>query len=205
MTQIQSFPPQAYSKETISEAFMWLQSQPDEVKKQATHTEALLCLYLKNKSQQYWASKTNTSINNNANNFNDQLQEIALEVSPKNQTKLHSNGHPSGQEVENIIDNSKKTEPSFNTPLSHTLNGSHFNGSNNVTTSHTPKKREEVPTLDLGDILDEKSLNSLHKTKTKFNLSSNKEAARLLISLGFDQIKSFLSNTTQSDLEDHQT
>ena len=198
----QNFPPQAYSKETISEAFMWLQSQPDEVKKKATHTEALLSLYLKNKSQQYWASKTNSSINNNANNFNDQLQEIALEVSPnQNQTRPYSNEHSngSGQEIENITDTSK-TKSNFNIPLSHTLNGS-----NNETSFDLLKKSEEAPSLNLEDILDAKSLDSLHKTKTKFNLSSNKEAARLLISLGFDQIKSFMSNSPSSDSEDHQT
>ncbi len=188
--QTQNFPPQAYSKETISEAFMWLQSQPDEIKKRATHTEALLSLYLKNKSQKYWAAKTNTSINNSVNDFNDQLQEIALEVSP-NQTQPHANG------------NTLITEPDFNNPLSHRLNDP-----SHSTTVNFINKKEEGHTLDtkqdIEDMLDEKSLTSLHRTKAKFNLSSNKEAARLLISLGFEQVKSLMPDKpAQSDSENH--
>ena len=188
--QTQTFPPQAYSKETISEAFMWLQSQPDEVKKQATHTEALLSLYLKNKSQKYWAAKTNTSINNSTNNFNDQLQEIAMEVS-SDPNQPYSNRH------------TPITEPDFNKPLSHTLNDS-----DPSTTFNVINKKEEpcIPDIkqDLEQILDTKSLNSLHTTKAKLNLSSNKEAARLLISLGFEQVKSLIPDTsTQSNLENY--
>ena len=203
MVHTQTFPPQAYSKETISEAFTWLQSQPDEIKKKATHTEALLSLYLKNKSQQYWIAKTNTSISNDTNNFNNELQEIALELSP-DQTQATSQSYSNRHGLENTTpQNTSTVEPIFNKP-SNTLNGS-----SHTAFSHPLRKKEEDHTLDtkqdIEDILDVKSLNSLHRTKTKFNLSSNKEAARLLISLGFEQIKSLISDSSiQPDLEDPQ-
>ena len=187
--QPQSFPPQAYSKETISEAFTWLQSQPDEVKKKATHTEALLSLYLKNKSQRYWATKTNTPVNHSSNNFNNELQEIASELSSdptRDTTQSYSNGQ------ENTIPNTSSHQPP------NTLNDSH-----QPVFSNSLREKEENHTdikPNLEDILDTKSLNFLHRTQTKFNLSSNKEAARFLISLGFEQIKSFLSNNP-SDLK----
>ena len=186
----QTFPPQAYSKETISEAFMWLQSQPEEVKSKATHTEALLSLYLKNKSQRYWAAKTNTSINNGANNFNDELQEIALKLSPK-QTQTTSQPHSNGHVSDHHIQNGSTVEPTFNEPL-HSLNGSSQGISSDPQRDNTEDNSLKNAKLNLESILDIKSLNLLHKTQDKLNLSSNREAARLLICLGFEKIKSFL-------------
>ena len=200
----QTFPPQAYSKETISEAFMWLQSQPEDVKSKATHTEALLSLYLRNKSQKYWAAKTNTSINNGTSHFNDELQEIALNLSPS-QAQTTSQPYTNGANEhvpETHVQESSTVEPAFNKPP-HSLNGS----SQSVLPNSQGNKEEhhvldtKKPTIE--DVLDTKSLNLLRRTQVKLNLSSNKEAARLLICLGFEQIKSLLPSEDQLDSKGH--
>jgi hypothetical protein len=40
-----NLPPQAYTRETLTQAFNWLQSQPDAVKKLAPNPDSLVALY----------------------------------------------------------------------------------------------------------------------------------------------------------------
>ena len=200
MIQTKDFPPQAYTKETVSEAFIWLQSQPDEVKKTVTHTNQLVSLYLKNKCQQYWTSKTNASKNTDGNHdFNNQLQEMALEMTSLAQTAEDPDTHLNGNSP---ISNEKKDQtssvncltvpkPRHNTSSSNSLNGS---ASSNSTSSNFPhqndiQNQETLLSTDLKKVLDVKSLKALEDAKTKLNLSSTVEAARLLITLGLEQIK----------------
>lgn len=209
MTQAKDFPPQAYTKETVSEAFMWLQSQPDEVKKMATHTSQLVSLYLKDKCQQYWASKTNASSNENGNihSFNDQLQKMALEMTPLTHTDKNSHTHLNGN---SLTSNGKDIEtPSTNcftvpksehgTSSSHSLNGSASNSMPSDFISQDDMQNQKTLSSmdtksDFKQILDAKSLEALEDTKVKLNLSSHVEAARALITLGFEQVKSLFSS-----------
>ena len=172
MTQTTEFPPQAYTKETISEAFMWLQSQPEEVKKLATHTQQLVALYLKDKSQQYWASQTNTT--DQTAHFNGQLQKMASKM-PQNTTMPdpHNGNGGNGKHPEN---GEASPPPPYDT------------------------QRQQTPGQDQASLegyLDRRSLDLLDQVKTHLNLSSKVEANRLLITLGYDKIKSLFLDVSQ--------
>lgn len=252
--QAKDFPPQAYTKETVSEAFTWLQSQPDEVKKQATQTHQLIALYLKDKSQQYWTSKTKTPVED----FKSQLQDMAQnhadsktkktphqnttstlttsnnelpqtmdEPAPHNDHH-HQNGsftlsndspvesshshfisnesshqldkdpsHPIAKKQ--ASDNIKETCPingqypsqgPSTTPHSRPLSSSANDSKRHNFVTQSSLSKSELCVFK--EALDATSLTALEQVKSQLNLSSFLEANRLLIALGFEQIKSLL-------------
>ncbi len=166
--QSSNFPPQAYTKETISEAFTWLQSQPEDVKKRATGTTQLVSLYLRAKSQQYWTSEANSPVqkSHSDSQFKDQLQKMALDSlssplpsSPPPQDKnLHSLTVSSVDPAENYLNGHNSSHNG------HEIYKEHHNGINRVHKpldhSATTKAKESSYTSEVTSDQNTSSLNS---------------------------------------------
>ena len=155
-------PPEAFTKETLQEAFQWLQSQPDSVRELVHTPESLVSLYRK-------AQRQNPDAPVSSKNFMNELKTLAkgLEAfsDPPTQT-------PAKQPTAKL--KFEKTTP----PIEKTI-------------KPEPQKTLSSPQPVLGLNLDQKSIQSISEVQRRFNLSSENEALRLLIALGYEKFNSF--------------
>ena len=70
-----TIPPQAYTREMLSTAFNWLQTQPESVKKLATTPDALVGLYMR--AQRYGHSSLETEAPVSSQAFMSDLKNLA--------------------------------------------------------------------------------------------------------------------------------
>jgi hypothetical protein len=70
-----TLPPQAYTRETLSMAFNWLQSQPEAVRKMATSPDVLIGLYTR--SLRYGTSQLDADAPVSSQNFISNLKNLA--------------------------------------------------------------------------------------------------------------------------------
>lgn len=139
-------PPQAYTKDTLVQAYAWLQSQNESIKEIATSPDNLVSLYLKAKSQGESALERPS-----IKNFKSELKSLAGTLS---EFEVMDSDKPSSVRV--------RSNPSA--PIS------------------------TAPTTDTQN-LDLQSLTMIQEVKTKLNLSSEQEALRLLLSVGYNHTK----------------
>lgn len=168
-----NLPPQAYTRETLAAAFEWLKTQPDSVKQLASSSDILVGLYLQ---------------------FRRRKQEgfgpIDSRVDPLNEDAPVS-GEQFKSELKNLAQGLEQfTEPKLNSSMA---SPSHVMKSAPKSSVRTAPPRETPPSLGLG--LDPQSRDRLLMIQQKLNLSSETEAVRLLISLGFDKIQDILPRT----------
>jgi hypothetical protein len=140
-------PPQAFTKDTLQKAYVWLLSQPAGIKEMASTQDMLISLYLK-AQRNGEASLEAPSIQN----FKQELKSLAGMI---------GDFSPNGNSA---------TTPSSNTSVQ-----------NNSLSS------TNVAALIAG--LDQQSSNAILEVKQNLNLSSDVEALRALIALGYKQLK----------------
>ena len=182
-------PPQAYTKETLAKAFAWLQTQNDSIKELASAPDILVSLYLKTKMQ-----GENSLERPSIQNFKNELKSLAgmmgefevAETFPTTSTnrdpKSHSgslfanggNGLAHAQAHANT-----QTQTSIQNPPPHPL-----------PTAATAATAAPFSTSVSG--LDSRSLAMIQEVKNGLNLSSDAEALRALIALGYRGVKSLL-------------
>ena len=68
-----NLPPQAYTRDTLTTAFNWLQAQPESVKRMAPNPDALVALYMR--SQRYCGAETEAPVS--SQNFISDLKQLA--------------------------------------------------------------------------------------------------------------------------------
>ena len=150
-------PPQAYTKETLTQAFAWLQTQGAAIRELATTPDVLVSLYQKaklNGEASLWPS---------VQNFKSELKSLAGMMGE------FESSHPAqAPEAGPIPQVMTYTPPPTPAPVAPAVQNS----------------KSVIPALDA------KSLNILTEVKNEFNLSSEQEALRMLISLGYKKIKS---------------
>jgi hypothetical protein len=156
-------PPQAYTKETLQKAYTWLLSQSPSIKDMASTQDMLISLYLK-AQRNGDASLETPSIQN----FKQELKSLAGLMGDLQTPNNGSNQHSPKQAT---------AAPASAAPAlgSQSL---FQNSESNVRTDSSLMAQ-----------LDPTSLQALADVKTTFNLSSEVEALRVLISLGYKQFK----------------
>jgi hypothetical protein len=162
-------PPQAYTKETLTQAFAWLQTQNPNLKELATTPDILISLYQKaklNGEASLWPS---------VQNFKSELKSLAGMMGEFDSSTGVLAAQPAG---------AAKTEPASNPiPVPQ------------PSISQAPAPMASLPTVSnqtsksVASGIDSKSWAMLVEVKSEFNLSSEQEALRLLISLGYKKIK----------------
>ena len=164
-------PPQAYTKETLVKAYAWLQVQSENIKELATTPDVLVSLYLRAKLQGE-ASLERPSIQN----FKNELKNLAGMMGEFEVIEPESFARKAPQ------------APTIR------LRSQDFNRQETPTeptaTPHLPPQHEifHGRTSEL-DPLDARSQSMIQEVKTRFNLSSDSEALRLLIATGHNQLK----------------
>ena len=89
-----TLPPQAYTREILTSAFNWLQTQPESVKKLATTPDALVGLFMR--AQRYGASSMELDAPVSSQNFISDLKNLAEGLKQFEKPKLQQ-GHQANQ------------------------------------------------------------------------------------------------------------
>jgi len=163
-------PPQAYTKETLTQAFAWLQTQGPAIRELATTPDVLVSLYQKaklNGEASLWPS---------VQNFKSELKSLAGMMGE------FENSQSFG------MSSSETTPPqvmTYTPPQQNSLQGASVQS-----TTQSPAPSINQTSKSVAPSLDAKSWGILLEVKNEFNLSSEQEALRMLISLGYKKIKS---------------
>lgn len=168
-------PPQAYDKEVLAKAFTWLQTQPKGIKELATSSDVLVSLYIKAKlNGDAYLERPSVQ------NFKSELKSLAgiiQNFEPNEEKLVDSLGKkpasiPQGQHLP------QNQAPNFVPPLQI------------PTPTLAPAQEIKVQALAPGNpALDDQSQAMIREVKELFNLSSESEALRLLISTGSRALK----------------
>lgn len=157
-------PPQAYTRETLAQAYNWLKSQPQNIQDLAKSPDILVSLYMK------------------AQLHGESFLERPSLVNFKNDLK-----HLAGMMGEFDTGN-----PAQSTSTPKATGNASFGGTNSFNSGFTQAPPSEPPQTasDYRSSLDGRSLAMLGDIKNQFNLSSETEALRMLIALGYQKLKS---------------
>lgn len=156
-------PPQAYTRDQLTAAYAWVQTQPDSIRRMAETSDALVALYLKAKRSGDGMIEAPVS----EKNFKDSLKTLKAELDMFSDTTLKPQAAP----IE--VAKPEETLRTFQ-PLSQS--------SSKAQIRTTPQNHV--------DDLDPRSRSMLQKIQERFNLSSESEALRMAIVLGFERVQS---------------
>lgn len=158
-------PPQAYTKETLSKAFDWLQYQPDPVKQVATSPDALVGLFLK--AQRQGIDNIDVDAPVSSKKFLSDLKNLKKDIAQFEEPESSSLVSPTSINAQ--LQNAVQTQVTQTT-----------------TVSETKSMSVNMNTASLS--LDPQSLQAIRLVQERFNLSSPQEALRMIIAVGTKQI-----------------
>ncbi len=163
-------PPQAYTKETLLKAYNWLQNQSDQVKELATTPDQLVSLYLKS-----------TRLGQ------DSLQRYTS-MTPNQTTTAQTEDRPSLQsfksELKNLagmMDGLEKPPVVQQQPIQQTQAAAPV--TNTYVSAPAPRTNTALQ-------YDEMTQNLIQEVKNELNLSSDVEALRMLVKIGYQKVRS---------------
>jgi len=211
-------PPQAYTKETLLKAYNWLQSQSDQVKELATTPDQLVSLFLKSTRlgqdslQRYTNSNTTPSIqvtppvsNGHADSadrpslqsFKSELKNLAgmmgdLEkppvINPNAPIPSYQGPPQSGHQA---------PMQAYQGPQGSQFNGqaqgsqnSQVHGQANQQNAQSATTNAYVSSGSQTVTYDEMTQNLIREVKIELNLSSDTEALRMLVKIGYQKVRS---------------
>ncbi|MEM7645752.1 MAG: hypothetical protein AAF203_02480 [Pseudomonadota bacterium] len=158
-------PPEAFTKETLQQAFNWLQEQPEPVRKSVHTPERLVSLF--RKSQRLGQNDAPVS----SKKFISDLKNLA--------TSLDQFDEPSSAPIspQAPFDFSSQVTPEAPLPADDFIESK----------PAPPKTPSSASTKTSRTTLDALSQERLTKVRTRLNLGTDQEALRMLISLGFEK------------------
>ncbi|AZZ37834.1 hypothetical protein CIK05_13830 [Bdellovibrio sp. qaytius] len=171
---VNPLPPQAYTKDTLQKAYSWLLSQAPSVKEMAQDQNMLVSLYLK-------AQRNGDAVLEapSIQNFKQELKSLANMMgdfqSPQHMSSA-ANGFGSSQ--------ASHIPAHTQAPPLHTATAT---ATKHVTTTTVSQSLVSTDMNATG--FDQKTLEAIHEVREAFNLSSDAEALRALVSLGIKQFR----------------
>jgi hypothetical protein len=168
---VNPLPPQAYTKETLQKAYTWLLTQNASVKEMVNSQDMLISLYLK--AQRSGDSSLETP---SIQNFKQELKNLAGLIGDlQPPTAQHQQAPPPVQPTVERQARHSMPQTFIQSYGTHAAAGAPGSSGGNSQTALTG--------------LDEQSIMALQEVKMSLNLSSDLEALRALISLGYRQFK----------------
>lgn len=189
-------PPQAYTRETLLQAFDWFNKQPPLIRQKAKTVDTLVSLYLTHmrKEESFlfqshsdekkwkWAKPGNTDLSENQEGESPvSSSHVKQKITKK--TFFHS---------ETLEEKSSPTSPTLPSSRSFPRFSSSSFQENSDSVKENPPLQYPYETL-LSKLIDDKSLRLIQDTQLRLNLSSEKEALRLLLSLGYEKLQLLFS------------
>lgn len=230
-----NLPPQAYTKNEISQAYRWLEQQPEEIREQASNVEQLIALFRKAVHFGHESALKTKKEEVSTESFRSELKELA------NQLGEFSSSHGENKYSSRVSYDSSKLPPWANTAVNYVQQAEYPRPNNNRLPktetlvfpqaslhkqnpaktlaqnessfpfhSHSmpdwedidvasPLQNVPVPVskpMPMGNLnpaynfeLDMNSRAMVTEIKRKLNLSSDNEAIRMMISIGYEKLK----------------
>lgn len=170
-----NLPPQAYTRDVLAQAYNWLKTQPAQIKERATTADSLVSLYLQaRRSGAAGATNPSSSWSSEApassEAFKNDLKNLAQGLKAFDQTNESATTGPAP-----MIDPPPPEEESVFSPT---------------------QAANQSPLIMVSPMLnlDPKSLNMVKEIQNKLNLSTEAEALRALIALGYERLKPILNS-----------
>lgn len=188
------FAPQAYTKETLSKAFEWLQHQPASVKQAAANPDMLVSIYLQ--AQRQGIQKIDADAPVSSRKFIDDLKTLSRDFAqfedspsasstatkvltpPAPSPVIQQQRAPEAPVMQQQVQAPQQPQPMINTPPQINVP---------PLSPPAPQMRQQT-TSDGFFSLDEKSLVVVRRLQERFNLSTPQEALRMIIAVGIEQI-----------------
>ncbi|MBS1971467.1 MAG: hypothetical protein JSU04_14250 [Bdellovibrionales bacterium] len=170
-------PPQAYTKDTLTKAYMWLVHQSDAIKELATTPDILVSLFLKAQRNGDEALDTPS-----IQNFKKELKSLAGMMGELDGGKPAGAvfAQPLPQAAPQMVQPMHQPPPQA-APQVVVQQAKQVNIQNNHMS------------MDLAGQMDAKSRSMIAEVREQLNLSSDLEVIRLLVSLGYHKAKSLYS------------
>lgn len=172
-------PPQAYTRETMSKAFQWLQTQAPQIREIATTPDILVSLY--QKAQMHGEEALERP---SIQNFKNELKSLAGMMGelqgPKNSAAASSQPSVSQQSV----------AAAASTPQMTLSQNTQASSASSATAPASATAQTQTTT---SNTFDSRSWDMIQEVKNELNLSSENEALRMLISLGYNKAKTIFS------------
>lgn len=212
-----TLPPQAYTRETLTAAFNWLQSQPESVRKLATTPDALVGLYIR--AQRYGNSNFENDAPVSSQNFMSNLKSLAEGLKQFEQSPMtpplgpHMNPNVNQQTMPQQPPPPPQAAPShqqpsnvhqYMTPAMAAHLTSQMQAQIPLQTPQslptTQSLRSQIQTLQQSQhaaanppaLLNDMSARMLQEVKNHLNLSSDSEALNMMLALAYKNLKNLL-------------
>jgi len=185
-------PPQAYTRETLAQAYTWLNSQPESIKARAQDADTLVSLYLHacRHGLNVFKEDRIAEAPESTQDFKNTLQNLSKDIhqfEDKQQVDTQQAGKQ--QAGKQQADTQQADKQQVDTQQVDTQQAENQPPANSAPLQ-TPLL--EPPSKPLS--LDPRSLDGIRRVQERMNLSSESEALRLLISLGYDRIRNILES-----------
>ena len=156
-------PPQAYTKETLLKAYNWLQSQSDQVKEYATTPDQLVSLYLKSGRVSSDTLQRMAPIDPpSLQNFKSELKNLAGLMGDLEKPQIYT---PPPQQASSPTSQQQQNPPP---------------------NTYVPASQASVSTV----AYDEMTQSLIREVKNELNLSTDIEALRMLVKIGYQKVRS---------------
>lgn len=176
-----TMPPQAYTRDTLVKAIDWISSQPDHLRAQAKTAESLVALYLQAKRRPNdWNTDSNPV---SGETFKEDLKSLARDLEQFTGAQVSA---PQPQQVAPPTGYSYPSASSSYSPPQHTQMSKPT-----VETPQPPASTFAAPPA-MQWTVDEISFKRAQTLKERLNLSSESEALRMMIALGFEKLQALL-------------
>ena len=225
-----TLPPQAYTREMLSQAYAWVQSQPESIKRMATNSDSLVGLYLRHQRHgdlgfatpaagavtRVPIEDTPPAPSSSSIAFKNELRHLAEDMRQFEGDLFQQNQQPqpapqvSATSVPNSISINLlnlQQQPQQQAPAQHPVQQqlplqqqpppppSHiYAQQNEYATAAVAAAVAAAAANNLLSQLDAKSQRTVHDVKILLNLSSDSEALRVLISLGYEKLKPLIDS-----------
>ncbi len=212
-----NLPPQAYTKDDVAKAYVWIQGQPDYVRNMATSKETLVALYLQSRRNGNLSLEKTAPVS--SKDFQSQLKNLASELSQFEDAKKTENkvsvpvvsktfaptSTPtassanstikaeapaiSKSEIAPAVENAVTVETLPQSTIQKTFEEFKSRPQNfeNPLPSHASKKMFQFQ-------IDPRSEQIIRSVKAQLNMESEHDIIRMLLVLGFDRIKGLFPN-----------
>lgn len=181
-----SVPPRAYTRDILTTAFTWLQTQPDAVRAKATTPDALVGLYTQ--AQRVGANKSDSSFETEApvssQSFMSDLKNLAEGLKEFDDSRAHRQYSAPAQNYSNPQNDRAVTAPA-GAPLGATA----IPAATTAAPAQTASQQTSAPTGPAMQRLNERSLAMLREIQSAMNLSSEIEALNMAVAVALDLSK----------------
>jgi hypothetical protein len=178
---MRGIPPQAFSKQDILKAMEWLEKQSDQVRSLATNADALMGLY--KKALIYGDSFVDKQSPVSEGSFRSELKDIAERLGSFDEA---SNNAPpmTAKKVSQVSPLTYQVEPTEERSLTQDMIQKE-----NIKISI---QRQMQTTKEEGfniQTLDSLTQSRVKEIRTRFNLSKDEEAIRMLVTVGYEKLQ----------------